>query len=170
VSLVGQPQLTPVGGISGPPNGNPQGQTPIEHNGHETDSIPTPSPETQHSLSPNLMEAPLSSAQIPVSSGLSNETLTVVMEGLNQMKALTLQQGMGSADVSPEHAPIHVEAPPASAPPRGIQSKKPTSQPASVGRVSREKGEGSMRQKKQESLVRATQDAEIPHPIVVDKP
>jgi hypothetical protein len=59
---------------------------------------------------------------------------------------------------------------PASAPPRSSRSKKPTSRPASTGHVPREKGEGSTRRKKRESPVRATEDAEIPHPTVADKP
>jgi hypothetical protein len=46
VSPVGQPQLTPVGGVGGPPSGNLQGQTPMEHDGHEMDSISTPIPES----------------------------------------------------------------------------------------------------------------------------
>jgi hypothetical protein len=145
VSPVGQPQVTLVGGVGGPPSGDPQGQMPMEHDGQETNSVSTPSPETQRSPSPNFMEAPSSSAQILVSSGQSNETPTAVMEGLHKMEALTLQQGTGSADVSLEHTPVHAEARPTTAPPRATRSKKPTSWPASVGRVPREKGEGSTR-------------------------
>jgi hypothetical protein len=144
VSPVGQPQLTPVGGVGGPPSGDPHGQMPMQHDGHESDSVSTPSPDSQHSPSPNLMDAPSSSAQILMSSSLSNETPTLVIEGQYQMEALTLQQGTGSADVSPEHTPLHAEAPPASAPPRGTRSKKPISWPPSAGHVSREKEEGSM--------------------------
>jgi hypothetical protein len=91
------------------------------------------------------------------------------MEGLNQMEALILQQGMGNVDVSLEHTLVHVEAPLASAPRRATWSKKLTSRPASAGRVSRKKGEGSTQRKKQESLVRATEDAEIPHSTVADR-
>jgi hypothetical protein len=170
VSPIRQPQLTPAGGVGGPPSGDPQGQTPMDHDGHEMDSVSTPSPESQRSPSPNLIDAPSSSTQIPVSSDLSNETLTVVTEGLNQMEALTLHQGTGSADVFPEHTLVHAEAPPASAPPRGTPSKKPTSRPTNVGRVSRKKGEGSTRQKKRESPVHAIEDAQIPYPTVADKP
>jgi hypothetical protein len=47
--------------------------------------------------------------------------------------------------------------------------QKPTSRPASAGRVLWEKGEASIRRKKRESPVRATEDAEIPHPTVADK-
>jgi hypothetical protein len=94
------------------------------------------------------------------------------------MEALTLQQGTGSADVSPEHTPVHTKARPATVPatvpatgpPRATRLKKPTSRPASAGRVPREKGEGSTRRKKRESPVHATEDAEIPHPTVADKP
>jgi hypothetical protein len=174
VSPVGQPQVTPAGGIGGPPSPDPQGQTLMEHDGHETDSVCTPSPAAQRSPSPNFMEAPSSSAQVLVSSGQSNETPTAITEGLQQMESLTLQQGTGSADVSREHTPVHAEArpatAPASAPPRSARSKKPTSRPASAGRVPREKGEASTRRKKRESPVRATEDAEIPHPTVADKP
>jgi hypothetical protein len=46
VSLVGQPQVTPAGGIGGPPSPDPQGQTLMEHDGQETDSVSTPSPGT----------------------------------------------------------------------------------------------------------------------------
>jgi hypothetical protein len=120
------------------------------------------------------MEAPSSSAQILVSSGQSNETPTAITKGLQEMESLTLQQGTGSADVSREHTPTHAEARPAtvpaSAPPRSSRSKKPTSRPASVGHVPREKGEGSTLRKKRESPVRATEDAEILHPTVADKP
>jgi hypothetical protein len=143
VSPVGQPQVTPAGGVGGPPSGDPQGQMLMEHDGQEMDSVSTPSPETQRSPSPNFMEAPSSSAQILMSSGQSNETPTAVTEGLHQMEALTLQQGTGSADVSLEHTPVHVEVRPATAPLRATRSKKPTSRPASAGRVPREKGEGS---------------------------
>jgi hypothetical protein len=66
---------------------------PMEHDGHEMDSIYSRSPESQCSPSPNLMEVPSTSSQIPVSSSLSNETPTVVMEGLNQMEALFLEHG-----------------------------------------------------------------------------
>jgi hypothetical protein len=170
VSPVGQPQVTPAGGVGGPPSSDPQGQMLMEHDRQETDSVSTPSPETQRLPSPNFMEVPSSSAQILVSSGQSNETPTAVTEGLHQMEALTLQQGTGSADVSPEHTPVHAEARPATGPPRAIRLKKPTSRPASAGRVPREKGEGSTRQKKRESPVHATEDAEIPHPTVADKP
>jgi hypothetical protein len=62
------------------------------------------------------MEAPSSSAQILVSSGQSNETLTAITEGLHQMESLTLQQGTGSADVSRKHTPVHAEARPATVP------------------------------------------------------
>jgi hypothetical protein len=89
------------------------------------------------------MEAPSSSAQILVSSGQSNETPTAITEGLHQMEALTLQQGTGSADVSPKHTPVHTKALPASALPWATRSKKSTSRPGSVGHVSREKEEGS---------------------------
>jgi hypothetical protein len=170
VSPVGQPQVTPAGGVGGPPSGNPQGQTFMEHDGQETDSVSTPSPATQRSPSPNFMGAPSSSTQILVSSGQPNETLTAVTEGLLQMESLTLQQGTGSADVSREHTPVHAEARPATAPPRASRSKKPTSRPANAGRVPRKKGEGSLRRKKRESPMRATEDAEIPHPTVADKP
>jgi hypothetical protein len=115
----------------------------MEHDGQETDSVSTPSLETQRSPSPSFMEAPSSSAQILVNSGQSNETPTAVTEGLHQMEALTLQQGTGSTDVSPEHTPVHAEARPTTAPPRATRSKKPTSRPASTGHVPREKGEGS---------------------------
>jgi hypothetical protein len=167
VSPVGQPQVTPARGVGGPPSGDPQGQTLMEHDGQETNSVSTPSRETQRSPSPNFMEEPSSSAQILMSSGQSYETLTAVMEGLHQMEALTLQQGTGSADVSREHTPIHAEARPATTPPWATQSKKPTSRPASAWRVPREKKEGSTRRKKRESPVRTTEDAEIPHPIVL---
>jgi hypothetical protein len=90
------------------------------------------------------------------------------------MESLTLQQGTGRADVSREHTLVHAEArpaiAPASAPPRSARSKKPTSCPASAGRVPQEKGEASTQRKKRESPVRATEDAEIPHPTVADKP
>jgi hypothetical protein len=136
--------------------------------------VSTPSPATQRLPSPNFMEAPSSSAQILMSPGQSNETPTAITKGLQQMESLTLQQGTGSTDVSREHTPVHAEArpatAPASAPPRSSQSKKPTSRPASAGRVPREKGEGSTRRKKRESPMRATEDAEIPHPTVADKP
>jgi hypothetical protein len=56
------------------------------------------------------MEAPLSSVQILVSSGQSNEIPTTITKGLQQMESLTLQQGTGSADVSREHTPVHAEA------------------------------------------------------------
>jgi hypothetical protein len=85
-----------------------------------------------------------------------------------------LQQGAGSADVFPEHTPVHAEARPATAPattpPWATRSKKPTSRPSSTRRVPREKGEGSMRRKKRESPVCATEDVEIPHLTVADKP
>jgi hypothetical protein len=174
VSPVGQPQVTPEGGIGGLPSPDPLGQILMEHDGHETDSVSTPSSATQRLPSPNFMEASSSSAQILVSSGQSNETPTAITEGLQQMESLTLQQDTSSTDVSHEHTPVHAEArpatAPASAPPRSSQSKKPTSRPASAGRVPREKGEGSTRRKKRESPMRATEDAEIPHPTVADKP
>jgi hypothetical protein len=110
VSPVGQPQVTPAGGIGRPPSPDPQGQTLMEHDGQETDSVSTPSPATQRSPSPNFMEAPSSSAQILVSSGQSNETPTAIIEGLQQMESLTLQQGTGSVDVSREHTLVHAEA------------------------------------------------------------
>jgi hypothetical protein len=69
VSPVGQPQVTPAGGIGGPRSGDPQGQTLMEHDGQDTDSVSTLSPETLRSPSPNFMEASSSSAQILVSSG-----------------------------------------------------------------------------------------------------
>jgi hypothetical protein len=163
VSPVGQPQVTPAGGLGGPPSPDPQGQTLMEHDGQETDSVSTLSPAMQHFPSPKFMEAPSSSAQILVSSGQSNETPTAITEGLQQMETLTLQQGMGSTDVSREHTPVHAEARPATAPPRSSRLKKPTSRPASARRVPREKGEGSTRRKKRESPVCATEDAEIPH-------
>jgi hypothetical protein len=46
VSPVGQPQVTPAGGIGGPPSPDPQGQTLMEHDGQETDSVSTLSPAT----------------------------------------------------------------------------------------------------------------------------
>jgi hypothetical protein len=91
VSLVGQPQVTPAGGIGGPPSPDLQGQTFMEHDGHETDSVCTPSPAAQRLPSPNFMEAPSSSAQVLVSSGQSNETTTAITEGLQQMESLTLE-------------------------------------------------------------------------------
>jgi hypothetical protein len=91
VSPMGQPQVTPAGGIGGSPSPDPQGQTLMEHDGHETDSVCTPSPAAQHSPSPNFMEAPSSSAQVLVSSGQSDETPTAITEGLQQMESLTLQ-------------------------------------------------------------------------------
>jgi hypothetical protein len=115
VSLVGQPQVTPAGGINGPPSPDPQGQTLMEHDGQETDSVSIPSPATQRSPSPNFMEAPPSSAQILVSSGQSRETPTAITEGLQQIESLTLQQGTDSADVSREHTLVHAEARPATA-------------------------------------------------------
>jgi hypothetical protein len=82
VSLVGQPHVTAAGGIGGPPSPNLQGQTLMEHDGQETDSMCTPSPAVERSPSPNFMEAPSSSAQVLVSSGQSNETPTAITEGL----------------------------------------------------------------------------------------
>jgi hypothetical protein len=163
-----------AGHTGGPPSPDPQGQTLIEHDGQETDSMSTPSPATQRLPLPNFMEAPSSSAQVLMSSGQSNETPTAITEGLQQMESLTLQQGTGSADVSREHTPVHAEArpttAPATAPPRSSRSKKPMSRSANARRVPREKGEGSTRRKKRESPVRATEDAEIPHPTVTNKP
>jgi hypothetical protein len=170
VSPVGEPQLTPVVGVGGLPSGDLEGQTPMEHDGQETNSIYSLSPTSQQSPSPTLMGAPSSFKQIPVNSNLSNETPTVVMEGLIQMEALTLQQSTDTSDVAPEHAPVHAEAPSASTLPRGTRSKKSTPRAASTGHGSREKAEGSKRRKNRVSPVRATEDTEIPHPTAADNP
>jgi hypothetical protein len=65
----------------------------MEHGGQEMDSAYSLSPILYQLILPTLMETPSSSMQIPVSSDLSNETLTIVTESLNQMEGLTLQKG-----------------------------------------------------------------------------
>jgi hypothetical protein len=95
-----------------PSHGRPRGHRPIVRSSVcPSDNVcMTTLPATQHLPSPNFMEAPLSSVQILVSSGQSNEIPTTITKGLQQMESLTLQQGTGSADVSREHTPVHAEA------------------------------------------------------------
>jgi hypothetical protein len=142
----------------------------MEHGGQEMDSAYSLSPILYQLILPTLMETPSSSMQIPVSSDLSNETLTIVTESLNQMEGLTLQKGTDTVDVAPDHVLVHAEVPSASTQPQGTRLKKSMLRSGGAGCGSREKAEDSQRRKVQKSPERATHDTEILHPTVIDKP
>ena len=164
-----EPQLSPAGGVGGPPIGDDQRHSAMEHDGHESDFVHSCSPQLQWLPSPTLMAALTSSGQIPGSSGMSKETPTTVTGCIEQMEALSLQLDVGSSDVVPQLAPIRVDARSVSAP-RGGRSKKLKPQPNSAGCMSTEKREASTWTRKVVSLGCTTEEAEIPHPTVVDNP
>ena len=64
----------------------------MDHDGPDVDSVKILIPGFPLFPFINLVEASTSSVQIPMSSGLSNERLTMVVEDLNMMEGLTLKK------------------------------------------------------------------------------
>jgi hypothetical protein len=164
------PEVTPNPALGDLPTNQLEGQKPMDHDGDETDSVKIISPTSQRLPLSNLMGAPCSSAKLPLSSGLSNETPTVVQDGLIEMEGLTLQKGIETVDAIPDHILVDEGTPSPLKQTCGTQSKKSATQPSKKGRHLREKAEGSQCQKSQKSLGRATEEAEVLVPTVADKP
>jgi hypothetical protein len=68
----------------------------MDHDGPDLESVEILIPRSLFLPLANLVGVSTNSIQIPVNSRLSNETLTVVVEGLNLMEGLILEKAMES--------------------------------------------------------------------------